>query len=1087
MKQSITHTAISASAGSGKTYQLAHRYIKLLACGVDSDRIAALTFSRKSAGEIFDSMVNYLCAAACCDAQAAKTAAQIGLPQFKAKDFLRLLRGLLDRLHRLHIGTLDSFFVGVVRAFPIELGLSVEPILMDDAEALAAKQEVLCRIFDCRGAARKGIDPFLAAFKQATFGQEAKRLDLLLDDWLYACRATYRSIPRAAAWGVKKTIWSRGYRWAALPDEISTIANDLMATLNSSEWDTKAKDKWRQYLKAVAGFGPESAWTDDVSYVFKKLAQNLDGLRARKGQVAMYHKVCTLTENQSRLALATFSHIMATMIEVSLQQTQGIFKVLDQFEEKYEQSILHQGRVTFEDCQFLLARSNPSSGQANSDRAIDGEQRLHIDYRLDSQLDHWLLDEFQDTSDLQWEGLANLADEVLQDTSGKRSFFYVGDVKQAIYGWRGGNANLFGRILDRYGSVIQQERLAKSFRSSPEVIRTVNRLFGDLSGRSLPPKAVRRWQAIWDEHTWASGQVPDQGYACLLELPPPEDAGKRTPEDRYGMVVKILNEIDPLSRGLSVGVLVRTNDQGRAVMNHLRRGCPTLPIAHEGRVTIRDNPVVALLLSLVQYAFHPGDMWAWRHLQASPLWPQLQQQPDRDQLDRRLLKQIHQEGFRGLIRVWGEKLDAVHPLDAFGHKRLDDLLEAASTYDRLGDPDGNRFLAFVQSYETRGHATGDAVRVMTVHQAKGLEFDIVFLPQLQEGSMVQVDSGGLIVFRNKLTDQPEQVMRMPRREVVEADPVLAKQLEQCRSDSCFESLCVLYVALTRAKRALYMVMDCPKQSSKAITPAALIKSRLYDRDNVALNRHQHGILDKHATLLYEQGKPDWYRTAVPQDSPKAASRPCLPTSHARGSLRDARVARLIPSGGHVGGQSVAVLFEEAIQDGMALGSAVHALFERVGWIEQADMDQIVSTWRLEYLADVSLKRKAEAIFRKAIGHDTIRLLLTCPGANTELWRERNFEIVTDGQWISGKFDRVVIRRDESGALVSASIIDFKTDRIGPDFRDREVIEQYRSQMERYKKSLVWMLKLDQSRIAMKLVFVSAGRIFDVGQTAAITP
>ena len=63
-----------------------------------------------------------------------------------------------------------------------------------------------------------------------------------------------------------------------------------------------------------------------------------------------------------------------------------------------------------------------------------------VDYRLDGHFDHWLLDEFQDTSDLQWQVLANLIDEVLQDTSGKRSFFYVGDVKQAIYGWRAGNA-----------------------------------------------------------------------------------------------------------------------------------------------------------------------------------------------------------------------------------------------------------------------------------------------------------------------------------------------------------------------------------------------------------------------------------------------------------------------------------------------------------------------------------------------------------------------------------------------------------------------------------------------------------------------
>ena len=1079
MKQAITHTSISASAGSGKTYQLAHRYIKLLACGVGSDRIAALTFSRKSAGEIFDSVVKYLCAAADSDEQAAETAAQIGLPALQAVDFRRLLRGLLDRLHRLHIGTLDSFFVGVVRTFPIELGLSVEPTLMDDAEALGAKQEVLRLIFDRRGTAHDGVEPFLAAFKQATFGQEAKRLDLLLDDWLHTYRTIYRAIPRADAWGDKQTIWRNGFGWTAVPDGIPAIAHGLMATLAGSDWDAKVKGKWQGYLQAVSQFGLDSAWTDEVSYVFKKLAEDLDGLREGKGQLSMYRKVYALTEEQCRLALATFSHIMATVIQVSLEQTQGIFKILDQFERIYDQTILHQGRVTFEDCQYLLAQTSPCSGQSESGATMDKAQRIHIDYRLDARLDHWLLDEFQDTSDLQWEGLANLADEILQDTSGQRSFFYVGDVKQAIYGWRGGNANLFGHILDRYGSVIQQERLAKSYRSSPEVVQTVNQMFSDLSGSALPCNTVQHWAAIWDDHTWASGHVPDHGYAGLLECSPKEGGGKPTVDDRYDTVARMLNEINPLSRGLTVGVLVRTNRQGRAAMNHLRRACPSIHIAHEGRVTICDNPVVALLLSLVQYAFHPGDTWAWRHLQSSPLGPLLQKQPDQDRLGRDLLNQIYQEGFRGLIRAWGEKLDKAHPLDAFGHKRLGDLLEAASSFDRLGDPNGNRFLTFVQMHEAKGQAVREAVRVMTVHQAKGLEFDIVILPQLQEGSMTQVDSGELVTFRSELSDSPEQVLRMPRREIMEADPVLSQRLDRCREESCFEALCVLYVAMTRAKHALYMITECPGRSSKSLTPAALVKSQLCDGPGRTINHRDRAGTDGQVTVLYEQGQPDWYRANPPQDVPKVVSSPRLPTDYAIRLSPHRRMPRLAPSVRTERGRSVAALFDEARQEGLDLGSAVHALFERVGWIEQTDLEQVIRAWWREYVADLSLKKRAEAMFRKAMEHDAIRSVLVCPGEDADLWCEREFEIVTHGRWVSGKFDRVVIRRDQGGSTDSVVILDFKTDRVEDDLGYAEVIERYRPQMELYRTSLSQMLSLDHSLIAVKLIFTSTGQVRDI--------
>src|SRR3954471_6410596 len=104
------HVMILASAGSGKTHALTNRYIGLLAHGAKPERIAALTFTRKAAGEVFDEILKKLAGAASDDAAAARLATEIGTPGLRAADFLKLLRAVTDAMHRLSLGTLDSFF-----------------------------------------------------------------------------------------------------------------------------------------------------------------------------------------------------------------------------------------------------------------------------------------------------------------------------------------------------------------------------------------------------------------------------------------------------------------------------------------------------------------------------------------------------------------------------------------------------------------------------------------------------------------------------------------------------------------------------------------------------------------------------------------------------------------------------------------------------------------------------------------------------------------------------------------------------------------------------------------------------------------
>ena len=118
------HVMILASAGSGKTYALTNRFVALLAAGAAPERIVALTFTRKAAGEFFDEILGKLARAASDANFAARLAADIGRPALGTAEFLGLLRGVVDAMPRLRLGTLDGFFARIVRAFPLELGLT---------------------------------------------------------------------------------------------------------------------------------------------------------------------------------------------------------------------------------------------------------------------------------------------------------------------------------------------------------------------------------------------------------------------------------------------------------------------------------------------------------------------------------------------------------------------------------------------------------------------------------------------------------------------------------------------------------------------------------------------------------------------------------------------------------------------------------------------------------------------------------------------------------------------------------------------------------------------------------------------------
>jgi len=1072
----LRHEAISASAGSGKTFQLAHRYIRLLAAGVEPDQIAALTFSRKAAGEIFDEIVKYLCEAADSSVASAITSERINSPALQPEEFVLLLKKVVRGLHRLHIGTLDSFTVSILRSFPFELGIPPGISLMESggADALKVQERVLSSLYQAGAGSVDSSEALLKAFAQASFGRSEKKIQENLTSLISAYHTYFRLLPDSEAWGAETVIWPDGSRWLSAAKDAKTAAHTLGRLLTESGARDKAIERFRAFAAAAGGYTARSAWPDPLKYLFPRLLAAADELRAGHDTIATDRIETALDDEAAECVLALVGNVVRVHLESARRRTEGAYSLLDHYNTEYERLIRASGTLTFEDAQFLLSSANKSSGGSRISRMPGEGGRLYIDYRLDARLDHWLLDEFQDTSDLQWEVLGNLVDEILQDETGRRSFFYVGDVKQAIYGWRGGNPQLFGMLLDRYGEAIQTRELVESQRSCPPIIEMVNQVFADLPDNRLPPIAIERWKRFWQPHKSASGPALLSGFATLLE--PPCDGGdyKPGPEDRYHIVAGLLRDIEPLSRGLSVAVLVRSNRDGKAVVDYLRFACPGLPVVHEGRAAIEDNPVVSLLLSLVKCAAHPGDSFAWRHVQMSPLRHTLgERRLTRDTLAPELLRVIHAEGFRGLLAWWGDLLDAAGGLDAFGRTRLRQLLSAAGEFDSAGSRDCDGFLAFIDKYELHEVAADDAVRVMTIHQSKGLGFDVVILPELDGSSIAKARDVPVLLGRDE-DSLPRWLLTNPAHGVAEADSTLAAALADANAGASFESLCLLYVAMTRAKRGLYIITSYPGKDSRVFHQPAFLKLQLTAEDKPTDGDIVH-IDGSPVCCLSSHGDALWYASCpVSRPSKEAPPGRALDESFLERPSQRRRLVAIRPSDNDRFESSAAVLFSPDRRLGLDVGTAVHELFSRMTWLDEVDVEAIEQEWTSKSEFDEHTRDIALQHFRKALGTDAIQDVLRRPSGNVEPRNEWRFDVVVGERWLTGSFDRVVVERDTAGQPVRATIYDFKTD--AAESRDalQPLIQPYRRQLRLYGEALSAILRLPPSRIRSLLVFTGPG-------------
>ncbi len=1074
----LPNEIIRASAGTGKTHALSNRYLVLLVSGVDCQTILATTFTKKGAGEILDRIVQRLSAAALSDAAAEQLTDEIDF-KVSRSHATKVLHDLLKNLHRLEISTLDGFFNRVAKAFSMELGLPPIWDLVDEQQIQMLRAEAVQAVlqFEELETLRHLMDK----------GESNRRIQSLLLETVEDLYEDYRNSNHDA--------WDQlgeANGWLT-STELETICREAEA--REYEKNKKAWDKFHQLIF-------DENWAEMAE---STMMQNvLDG-NFKFGR-------SPLPEDGLQMVQRLIPHCRSWIIQRLQLRNLATRQLLKSFGDEFESAKSRLGQLFFDDISDRLKNF------------VKGGTTEQFSFRLDHQIQHLMLDEFQDTSPIQWSIIAPFAHQVTRDGEPGRSFFCVGDMKQAIYGWRGGVAEIFDVAGKSLPNLKQAEALVKSYRSSPVVIDFVNEMFGKLNrfvtDNEVTNSAVHGWSDWFEPHQTQRTDYPGHvtiEYAanCDDQLAKTNSASKDSVRNQNvveSVVDRVKHLTENMPAGRSIGVLTRTNKDVGAIIFALQSA--GIAASEEGGNPLTDSAGVEMILSAFQLADHPGDDIARYHVSHGPLADLFDLNPEGDSNRKENCKavaagaaavrrMILDQGFGPAVEAMANRL-APH-CTRRERLRLQHLVEMA-----YADPQDEqrwalrprRFVEYVREKKVADSSAAQ-VRVMTIHKSKGLEFDSVVLPMFKSGSVgLAGQSPKIVIDRDGPAEPAKMVTRhinQKHQKFLSADIQEAFANEQRRRVR--EAMCLLYVAVTRAAHSLHVVVSCGVKPDGNSSGSVILATMTEDAD-------------REKGVIYESGDAQWF-DKLSQPAPEAteeetdlakfyiSSRVGRRENAVEVRLESRRGITNIAPSAMEGGDLVDLRdVLSAGEDVMAMerGTLLHACFEKVQWLDQAVPTEEELLAHLEKTSATSvLKRKAVKEFFNAIEKGSFVQLLNFQSYREqylvqfsdarnrmEVFTERRFAATIPGSEttsvIEGVVDRLVLVY-ENDALVAADVIDFKSDAIGQHELAAKVAT-YSPQLSAYRQAISISLGIPETSIATRLAFISTGDVVNLDMIEA---
>ncbi len=808
------HVVLEASAGTGKTSVLVARYLKLLISGVDPVNILAITFTRKAAAEMRERIVRDLRRAA----------------EQSTFDRRRWLE-LRDRLGDIQIGTIDAFCLSMLREFPLEADLDPNFSLADETEVPRLIDQSLDKSLAIFIRLAKTEPDIALVLAQLGLSRTREGLAHLLGRRLVAWDVLDRFLTRAPAdLDARKvcqvTIDRLADVFSGIPGGPNQFLDD--GPVRRPRYQLLARDLRRLDEFRLADDAAVRGLIDRVSAHFLTSAGkprqierihpygagDYPGPAAGKRHRGIALSLGSAIENVVRGFARDLNGILA----------RGVRRMLSVALAQYRSALDDRSLLDFSD---VLAR------------AVDLLSRMdefsQSRFRLEGRYHHVLVDEFQDTSRKQWELVSLLVRAWGEGlgVAGQPSIFIVGDRKQSIYRFRDADVGVLtdaGAFVEalRPGSSARRS-ITRSFRAVPQLLGFVNDLFAEIAGT-----APRR-----DDFTYGDGdRFPVEAGLDSATRPA---LGIAAAEDPLVCATLVAHEIrrllhDESVRDKQTGVArqVRPGDiailfRSRTSHREFERELETLGIptyVYKG-LGFFDADEIKDISSLIRFLANPSsDLRAAAFLRSrfirvsdealALLAPRfsaalIQQDPpgvmgQLEEDDRQAMEQA-----RRVVRDWLLQVDRIPPADLI--EKI--LPETAFAFELRGPraaqawENVKKMRGLIRRIQNRGYATLariadhldsltagdesnavlealDAVNLMTVHAAKGLEFPIVFVVNLAKGA-----SG------------PPKPVRVSGDDV-SVGPFVSETDEEERAREQEETKRLLYVALTRARDRLYL-------------------------------------------------------------------------------------------------------------------------------------------------------------------------------------------------------------------------------------------------------------------------------------------
>lgn len=837
---------VQAPAGSGKTELLIQRYLRLLVTVDSPEEVLAITFTRKAAHEMQQRVAKSLQQARAGDGvefahQQVTLDAAIAVMERDAA----LGWNLIESPRRMRIQTLDSLCAGIARMLPLSSGIggisntvvnaeaksiyrsaAVATLdwLLGDDERNAAVENVLSHLDNNTGVYITYISRMLETRDQwlnitgSGRVEDAAAVRELLEQNIAAVvqhhlaatrhrlvQCDTGELPVLAAYAASMLHDSgKNEHVAAVLSGLQAIpgdtANDLslwrgIATLLLTKTGT-----WRKTITKADGFptgddGQKKAWL-----------QLTGDLSADHFLSALLHRVRLLPEPQYDDQQWDVLLSLLTLLPLAVTQLKRIFS---------EQGVIDHVEVA-EAAEVALGRPDEP-----------GEIALLLDYRIR----HLLMDEMQDTSIGQYRLIERLT--AGWEAGDGRTLFCVGDPMQSIYRFR--NAEVGQFVLAREAGVsglpLESLTLRQNFRSGEQLVHWFNTVFE---------------QMFPDKDDIASGAIKYSESAPVASLRACGDYQihplfNASPAEEASMTAEVIEECLTTPADQDVVVLVRSRTQLQLLLAELRRNAVDYHAVEIDRLT--DLPEIIDLLALTRAFCHLGDRTAWLGLLRSPLvgltWTDLHRLVF-DAAGDSVWNLVQDESRLAMLSQDAQELLATFvPIlqPCFAPNRVQSLrLRIETCWFQLGGPghiqgreqleNVYRFLDVLEKLETGGtladpaeleqrlddervsSLTNDQCRlqVMTIHKAKGLEFDHVILPSL--GRSTSTNKKAVLSWLNIPGDSGHSDMIIspvgPSAEL-EHDP-LHQYIEARLQDSDrLELDRLLYVACTRAQKSLHLI------------------------------------------------------------------------------------------------------------------------------------------------------------------------------------------------------------------------------------------------------------------------------------------